>query len=58
MLNREHLAREGSPDSMLDYIKTLRAMIGNIKIIVPGVRALIFDSNERILLEKQSLFGS
>src|SRR5262245_58159847 len=43
---------------MLDYIKGLRAMIGNTKIIVPGVRALLFDDAGRILLEKQTLFGS
>ena len=43
---------------MLDYIKTLRAMIGNTKVIIPGVRALIFNSRRELLLEKQTLFAS
>ena len=43
---------------MLDYIKTLRAMIGNTKIIIPGVRALIFNPQGELLLEKQAHFGS
>jgi len=43
---------------VLDYIRSLRAKIGNMKILVPGVRALIFDSEERLLLERQRLFGS
>ncbi len=43
---------------MLDYIKTLRAMIGNTKIILPGVRALIFNGQGELLLQKQTLFGS
>ncbi len=43
---------------MLDYIKTLRGMIGNTKIIIPGVRALMFNAAGELLLEKQRLFGS
>jgi len=43
---------------MLDYIRTVRAMIGNTPIVVPGVRALIFDDGGALLLEKQALFGS
>lgn len=43
---------------MLDYIKTLRALIGNTKIVLPGVRALMFDARGGLLLEKQALFGS
>ncbi|PYO58145.1 MAG: hypothetical protein DMD83_05575, partial [Candidatus Rokuibacteriota bacterium] len=43
---------------MLDYIKNLRAMIGHTKIIVPGVRALLFNSQGELLLERQALFGS
>ncbi len=43
---------------MLDYIKTLRSMIGNTKIIIPGVRALMFNAAGELLLEKQRLFGS
>jgi 8-oxo-dGTP pyrophosphatase MutT (NUDIX family) len=43
---------------MLDYVKALREKIGNTKILVPGVRALIFNSDGALLLEKQRLFGS
>jgi len=43
---------------VLDYIKTLRAMVGNTKLVIPGVRALIFDRNGSVLLQKQALFGS
>lgn len=43
---------------MLDYVKTLRALIGNTKIVLPGVRALIFDARGALLLEKQTLFES
>lgn len=43
---------------MSDYIKELRRLIGSTKIIVPGVRALIFDEAGRLLLARQRLFGS
>ncbi len=43
---------------MLDYIANVRAKIGNDKIIVPGIRALIFDDAGALLLEKQAHFGS
>lgn len=43
---------------MLDYIADLRRMIGNTKLIVPGVRALLFDDRGRLLLERQRAFGS
>ncbi len=43
---------------MLDYMKTLRRMIGNTKIVVPGVRALIFNERGELLLQKQALFRS
>ena len=43
---------------MQDYIRSLRRLIGNTKIIVPGVRALVFDDHNRLLLEKQALFLS
>ena len=43
---------------MLDYIKILRSMIGNTKIVIPGVRALIFNDRRELLLQKQTLFGS
>lgn len=43
---------------MLDYIRTLRGMIGHTKIIIPGVRALIFNPRGEVLLQKQTVFGS
>ena len=43
---------------MMDYIKTLRQKIGNMKIVLPGVRALILDSNRHLLFEKQTEFSS
>ncbi len=43
---------------MLDYIKTLRGMIGNTNVIIPGVRALLLNGRGELLLEKQRLFGS
>lgn len=43
---------------MLDYIRTLRAKIGTMKILVPGVRALVFDAEGRLLLERQRVFDS
>jgi ADP-ribose pyrophosphatase YjhB (NUDIX family) len=43
---------------MLDYIGNLRRMIGNSKVIVPGVRALIFDNEGKLLLERQKAFDS
>ena len=43
---------------MHDYIRTLRSKIGNMKVVIPGVRALIFDERGALLLEKQALFGS
>ena len=43
---------------MLDYIRTVRSMIGTTKIIVPGVRALIFNDRGELLLQKQQHFGS
>lgn len=43
---------------MLDSIKTLRAMIGNTKVIIPGVRALMFNARGELLFERQRLFES
>jgi len=43
---------------MLDYIRELRRHIGTSKIIVPGVRALLFDAHGNLLLEKQAHFAS
>ncbi len=45
-------------EMMRDYIPTLRSKIGNMKIIVPGIRALIFDAKGFLLLERQKHFGS
>ena len=43
---------------MADYIKTLRQKLGPMKIVLPGVRALLFNTQGEVLLQKQSLFGS
>ena len=43
---------------MLDYIRQLRAKIGTMKILVPGVRTLVFDGEGRLLLARQRVFGS
>lgn len=43
---------------MLDYVRNLRRLVGNTKIVLPGVRALIVNDQGELLLEKQSLFGS
>src|SRR5687768_16033846 len=43
---------------MFDYLKQLRSMIGNTKIVLPGVRALVFNDRGEHLLEKQTHFGS
>jgi ADP-ribose pyrophosphatase YjhB (NUDIX family) len=43
---------------MLDYIRTLRSKIGTMKILVPGVRTLVFDEAGRLLLARQRVFGS
>ncbi|HJW70969.1 MAG TPA: NUDIX domain-containing protein [Candidatus Binatia bacterium] len=43
---------------VLDYIGALRRMIGNTKIIIPGVRALLLNDRGELLLEEQRLFGS
>lgn len=43
---------------MPDYIAELRKRVGNMKIIVPGVRALILDDDGRLLLTRQREFES
>lgn len=43
---------------MLDYVRHLRNMIGTTKIVLPGVRALLFNECGELLLEKQAHFGS
>jgi 8-oxo-dGTP pyrophosphatase MutT (NUDIX family) len=41
-----------------DYIGRLRSLIGNMKIVVPGVRALISNPSGEILLQRRGDFGS
>ena len=41
---------------MPDYIRQLRARIGNMKIVIPGVRGLLFDGDGRLLLQKRGDF--
>lgn len=43
---------------MLDYIRELRAAVGHRRLLVPGVRTLIFDAAGRLCLERQRHFGS
>ncbi len=43
---------------MHDYIKKLRMLIGNMKVVIPGVRGLIFNEQKELLLEKQVHFNS
>jgi len=43
---------------MLDYIRRLRAKVGTMRILVPGVRTLVFDAEGRLLLERQRTFDS
>jgi ADP-ribose pyrophosphatase YjhB (NUDIX family) len=38
---------------VLDYIAELRRALGKRKILVPGVRTLVFDERGHLLLEKQ-----
>ncbi|MBN1912246.1 MAG: NUDIX domain-containing protein [Pirellulales bacterium] len=38
---------------MNDYIKTMRQLVGSQPILLPGVRALIFDPEEKILLQRR-----
>jgi 8-oxo-dGTP pyrophosphatase MutT (NUDIX family) len=40
------------------YIRRLRTLIGNMKIVVPGVRAIVLDGKGRVLLHKRGDFGS
>ncbi len=43
---------------MLNYVRQLRSMIGHTKIVLPGVRALLFNDRGDLLLERQAMFGS
>ncbi len=43
---------------MLDYIRELRKRIGNMKVVIPGVRGLIFNDRKEVLLELQAHFNT
>ena len=42
---------------MTDYIRTLRARIGHMKIVIPGVRGILVDDQQRLLLQRRSDTG-
>ena len=42
---------------MADYIKELRARIGHMKIVIPGVRGILVDDQRRVLLQRRSDTG-
>jgi ADP-ribose pyrophosphatase YjhB (NUDIX family) len=42
---------------MTDYIQTLRARIGHMKIVIPGVRGILVDDQQRLLLQRRSDTG-
>ena len=39
---------------MSGYVETIRALIGNRPLLLPGVRALIFDSRGDVLLQRRT----
>lgn len=39
---------------MNDYVKTMRELIGTRPMLLPGVRALIFNSRQEILLQRRT----
>ena len=41
---------------MLDYIKSLRTLIGNMKVVIPGVRALMFNEQGHLVMIKRGDF--
>jgi 8-oxo-dGTP pyrophosphatase MutT (NUDIX family) len=41
---------------MSDYIRRLRERIGNMKIVMPGVRGLLFNDRGELLLQKRGDF--
>jgi 8-oxo-dGTP pyrophosphatase MutT (NUDIX family) len=43
---------------MTDYIKQLRARIGHMKVVIPGVRALLLNDVGELLLQKRGDFLS
>ena len=42
---------------MADYIKELRARIGHMRIVIPGVRGIVVDPERRVLLQRRSDTG-
>lgn len=40
--------------SLADYIRDIRALVGNAKIIMVACGALVFDEDDRILLHKRA----
>jgi 8-oxo-dGTP pyrophosphatase MutT (NUDIX family) len=42
---------------MTDYIRTLRARIGHMKIVIPGVRGILVDEQRRLLLQRRADSG-
>ena len=42
---------------MADYIRELRARIGHMRIVIPGVRGILVDDQRRILLQRRSDSG-
>ena len=42
---------------MADYIKELRARIGHMRIVIPGVRGILVDRDRRVLLQRRSDSG-
>ena len=42
---------------MTDYIRTLRARIGHMKIVIPGVRGILVDEQRGLLLQRRADSG-
>ena len=42
---------------MGNYIKELRARIGHMRIVIPGVRGILVDNDKRVLLQRRSDTG-
>jgi 8-oxo-dGTP pyrophosphatase MutT (NUDIX family) len=43
---------------MSGYINRLRERLGHMKIVIPGVRGLLFDEEGRLLLQRRADFGN
>jgi len=42
---------------MADYIRELRARIGHMRIVIPGVRGILVDGKRRVLLQRRADSG-